>query len=59
MSRRELIGPIPGDVRRDRKGQFDKQVDVGQAFAAYHRDAWSRPGQRCAERHRRAGLIHA
>lgn len=36
MSKRELIEPNSGDkryVRRDDKGRFDEQVDVGKASA--------------------------
>lgn len=37
MSKRELIEPHTGDkryVRRDDKGQFSKEVDVGKSLAA-------------------------
>lgn len=37
MSKRELIEPNAGDkryVRRDDKGHFDKQVDVGKSLSA-------------------------
>lgn len=37
MSKRELIEPTPGDkryVRRDAKGHFTDQVDVGKSLAA-------------------------
>ncbi|MDP2010786.1 MAG: hypothetical protein Q8K11_11465 [Phenylobacterium sp.] len=37
MSKRELIEPTPGDkryVRRDEKGHFTDQVDVGKSLAA-------------------------
>lgn len=40
MSKRELIEPTPGDkryVRRDEKGQFKDQVDVGKSLAADRR----------------------
>lgn len=40
MSKRELIEPTPGDkrfVRRDDKGHFADQVDVGKASAADQR----------------------
>jgi len=40
MSKRELIEPNPGDkryVRRDEKGQFSEQVDVGRSLAADQR----------------------
>lgn len=41
-SKRELIEPTPGDkryVRRDKKGQFDKVVDVGKSLAADRRSS--------------------
>ena len=40
MTKRELIEPTPGDkrfVRRDEKGQFTEQVDVGKSLAADQR----------------------
>ncbi|MDP3173670.1 MAG: hypothetical protein Q8M88_04470 [Phenylobacterium sp.] len=40
MSKRELIEPTPGDkryVRRDDKGHFKDQVDVGKSLAADRR----------------------
>jgi hypothetical protein len=40
MSKRELIEPTPADkrfVRRDDKGQFKEQVDVGKSLAADQR----------------------
>ncbi|CAN5364553.1 hypothetical protein [Caulobacter sp. FWC2] len=40
MSKRELIEPNPGDkrfARRDDKGQFSEQVDVGKSLAADQR----------------------
>ena len=40
MSKRELIEPTPGDkryVRRDEKGHFTNQVDVGKSLAADQR----------------------
>lgn len=40
MSKRELIEPTPGDkryVRRDDKGHFSEQVDVGKSSAADQR----------------------
>ena len=40
MSKRELIEPNSGDkrfVRRDDKGQFSEQVDVGKSLAADQR----------------------
>jgi hypothetical protein len=40
MSKRELIEPTPGDkrfARRDDKGQFSEQVDVGKSLAADQR----------------------
>jgi hypothetical protein len=40
MSKRELIEPNPGDkryVRRDDKGHFNQQVDVGKSSAADQR----------------------
>jgi hypothetical protein len=40
MSKRELIEPNPGDkryVRRDDKGHFTEQVDVGKSSAADQR----------------------
>ena len=40
MSKRELIEPNPGDkrfARRDDKGQFSEQVDVGRSLAADQR----------------------
>ncbi len=40
MSNRELIEPTPGDkryVRRDDKGQFSDEVDVGKSSAADQR----------------------
>jgi hypothetical protein len=40
MSPRELIEPNPGDkryVRRDEKGRFGDQVDVGKSSAADQR----------------------
>lgn len=51
MSKRELITPHEGDsryVRRDEKGQFDQQVDVGRSQKADKaKDAKheSKPGQ--------------
>ena len=39
-SKRELIEPQPGDkryVRRDDKGQFKEEVDVGKSLAADRR----------------------
>ncbi|WP_297697269.1 hypothetical protein [Phenylobacterium sp.] len=51
MTGRELIEPHKGDkryVRRDEKGQFGKQVDVGRSLAADQRkDAKTKvkPGQ--------------
>jgi hypothetical protein len=50
-SKRELIEPHKGDkryVRRDQKGEFAKQVDVGKSLAADQRhDAKTKakPGQ--------------
>ncbi len=38
--KRELIEPNPGDkryVRRDAKGEFSKEVDVGKSLAADRR----------------------
>ena len=40
MSKRELIEPTPGDkryVRRDDKGHFTEQADVGKSLAADQR----------------------
>jgi hypothetical protein len=40
MTKRELIEPTPGDkryARRDDKGQFSQEVDVGKSFAADQR----------------------
>jgi hypothetical protein len=40
MSKRELIEPTPGDkrfARRDAKGQFSEQVDVGKSLAVDQR----------------------
>ena len=40
MTKRELIEPNAGDkryVRRDDKGQFGQQVDVGRSLAADQR----------------------
>jgi hypothetical protein len=40
MTKRELIEPTPGDkryVRRDDKGEFKQQVDVGKSAAADQR----------------------
>ncbi len=40
MSKRELIEPNPGDkryVRRDEKGHFKEEVDVGRSLAADQR----------------------
>lgn len=51
MSKRELIEPTPGDkrfVRRDDKGQFTQQTDVGRSLAADQRKtakADAKPGQ--------------
>ena len=51
MSKRELIEPNKGDkrfVRRDEKGQFKKEVDVGRSLAAdrrQHSQAPAKPGQ--------------
>jgi hypothetical protein len=51
MSKRELIEPNPGDkryVRRDEKGHFSEQVDVGKSLAADQRQHASHdagPGQ--------------
>ncbi|WP_374273810.1 hypothetical protein [Brevundimonas sp.] len=51
MSDRELIEPTPGDkryTRRDDKGQFTEQADVGRASAQdQKRDAKAeaKPGQ--------------
>ena len=51
MSKRELIEPNEGDkryVRRDEKGQFGEQVDVGKSLAADRRTkakTESKPGQ--------------
>ncbi len=51
MSKRELIEPTPGDkryARRDDKGQFSQEVDVGKSSAADQRRHSSRdagPGQ--------------
>jgi hypothetical protein len=51
MSRRELIEPNPGDkryVRRDDKGHFTKEVDVGKSLAAdrrQHSKTPAKPGQ--------------
>jgi len=51
MSKRELIEPTPGDKRysrRDDKGQFSEQTDVGKSSAAdqrQHSKTPSKPGQ--------------
>ena len=51
MSKRELIEPTPGDkrfVRRDAKGEFAKEVDVGKSLAADQRQKAkhaSKPGE--------------
>lgn len=51
MSKRELIEPTPGDkryVRRDDKGHFTEQVDVGKSLAADRRTkakTVAKPGQ--------------
>jgi hypothetical protein len=51
MSKRELIEPHKGDkryVRRDEKGEFAKQVDVGKSLSADSRHDAKRdagPGQ--------------
>jgi hypothetical protein len=51
MSKRELIEPNKGDkrfVRRDEKGQFNKEVDVGRSLAAdqrQHSEHKAKPGQ--------------
>ncbi len=51
MSNRELIEPNKGDkryVRRDDKGHFDKEVDVGKSSAAdqrQHSQHKAKPGQ--------------
>jgi hypothetical protein len=40
MPKRELIEPHKGDkryVRRDKKGEFEKEVDVGRSLAADRR----------------------
>lgn len=45
MSKRELIEPTPGDkryVRRDDKGHFTDQADVGKSSAADQRQHSSR-----------------
>ena len=42
MSKRELIEPNESDkryVRRDEKGQFDKQVSVGKSLSADKRQS--------------------
>ena len=49
--KRELIEPNKGDkryVRRDEKGQFKEQVDVGKSLAAdrrQHSATKAKPGQ--------------
>lgn len=49
MSKRELIEPTPGDkryVRRDEKGHFTDQVDVGRSLAADQRQqSNTKPGK--------------
>lgn len=51
MSKRELIEPNKGDkryVRRDERGQFKEEVDVGRSLAADRRHkakTESKPGQ--------------
>ncbi len=51
MGQRELIEPHDGDkryVRRDGKGHFKEQVDVGRSLAAdrrQHSDTPAKPGQ--------------
>jgi len=48
MSRRELIEPNPGDkryVRRDDKGHFTKEVDVGKSLAADRRQHSKTPAK--------------
>jgi hypothetical protein len=51
MSKRELIEPTPGDkryVRRDEKGHFKEEVDVGKSSAVdqrQHSDSPAKPGQ--------------
>jgi hypothetical protein len=50
-SKRTLIEPTPGDkryVRRNKKGQFNKVVDVGRSLAADRRSkskTKAKPGQ--------------
>jgi hypothetical protein len=50
-SKRTLIEPTPGDkryVRRNKKGEFDKVVDVGRSLAADRRSkskTKAKPGQ--------------
>ena len=50
-SKRELIEPHEGDkryVRRDEKGHFKEQVDVGRSLAAdrrQHSNTPAKPGQ--------------
>lgn len=50
-SKRELLEPTPGDkryVRRDDKGHFAEQADVGKSSAAdqrQHSATKARPGQ--------------
>ena len=51
MSKRELIEPNEGDkryVRRDEKGEFKQEVDVGSSLAhdrRQHAKAKAKPGQ--------------
>lgn len=48
MSKRELIEPRPGDkryVRRDEKGQFKTEVDVGKSLAADRRQHSQTPAK--------------
>lgn len=51
MANRELIEPHEGDkryVRRDERGRFKKEVDVGRSLAAdrrQHAETKAKPGQ--------------
>ncbi len=48
MSKRELIEPNPGDkryVRRDEKGHFKEEVDVGRSLAADQRQHSNTPAK--------------
>ena len=49
MSDRELIEPHKGDkryVRRDEKGHFDKEVEVGKSLAADQRQHSKTPAKK-------------